>query len=483
MRWIALQACSIEPVASTEEAVPGGVGRAVAPRVTNLEAAQQAICAISLSFTPRVAMCGSAVVLEVSGSLRLFGGLHKLAALLESDLHAYFKQNSLVAHIIRGQAATSLIAIGRLRLLGAGQKIPLHVADMPMHTLNATHPHLSVLERTGCRTWGDLLRLPRDGVARRFGFRLLAALDQARGALPEAYVWHVLPEQFEQKIELDALVIHTPALMTGVNALLAQLHAWLLGRQSGLCALKLVWHLDKRRDVPPTGELVVRTAQPAQDLRHVARLITERLNQVVLSAPVHSITLASLETVSLRDAALATASLLIEPKQQGVSSSQFIERLSARLGPASVQVWQPQADHRPEAMQRWQTADEGRAQVTTKSIAASARIYSAGGLKDSQNDIKTDALFPTWLLHQPLKLTNKAGAPLHQGALVKLAGPQRLEATGWLLADGADIAPALRDYFIYRSSQGVLLWIYSERLALATQDAAQREWYLQGVFA
>ena len=92
MRWIALQACSIEPVASTEEAVPGGVGRAVAPRVTNLEAAQQAICAISLSFTPRVAMCGSAVVLEVSGSLRLFGGLHKLAALLESDLHTYFKQ-------------------------------------------------------------------------------------------------------------------------------------------------------------------------------------------------------------------------------------------------------------------------------------------------------------------------------------------------------------------------------------------------------
>ena len=175
--------------------------------------------------------------------------------------------------------------------------------------------------------------------------------------------------------------------------------------------------------------------------------------------------------------------MLIEPKQQGVSSSQFIERLSARLGPASVQVWQPQADHRPEAMQRWQTADEGRAQITTKSIAASARIYSAGGLKDSQNDIKTDALFPTWLLHQPLKLASKAGAPLHQGALVKLAGPQRLEATGWLLAEGADIAPALRDYFIYRSSQGVLLWIYSERLALVTQDAAQREWYLQGVFA
>jgi len=60
-------------------------------------AAQQAICAISLGFTPRVAVCGSAVVMEVSGSLRLFGGLLKLAALLEAHLQAFFKQNSLVA--------------------------------------------------------------------------------------------------------------------------------------------------------------------------------------------------------------------------------------------------------------------------------------------------------------------------------------------------------------------------------------------------
>ena len=486
MRWIALQACSIEPAAAMTSgaALPCAMSGAAAPQAISHEAAQQAICAIALSFTPRVALSGNAVVLEVSGSLRLFGGLHKLAALLEANLHAFFKQNSLVAQIIRAQAATSLIAIGRLHLLRAGQQLPPRVADMPMHTLTATHPHLAVLERTGCRTWGDLLGLPRDGVARRFGAPLLAALDQARGALPEAYTWRVLPEQFEQKIELDALVIHTPALMTGVNALLVQLHAWLLGRQSGLCALKLIWHLDKRRDVPFRSELVVRTAQPAQDLQHVARLISERLNQVMLSAPVHSITLASLETVSLRDAAAATASLLIEPKQQGVSSSQFIERLSARLGPASVEVWQPQADHRPEAMQRWVTAETIAS--ATKSGAANARIHSINdvkGIKNTEKVPKTDALFPTWLLRQPLKLASKAGAPLHQGALVKLAGPQRLEATGWLLADSSDILPALRDYFIYRSSQGVLLWIYSERLALTQRDQVQREWYLQGIFA
>ena len=496
MRWIALQACSIEPAA-------------------NQQAAQLAICAIALGFTPRVAMCGNAVVLEVSGSLRLFGGLHRLAALLEAHLHAFFKQNSLVAQIIRAQAATSLIAIGRLRLLCTGQKLPARVADMPMHTLGATHPHLAVLERTGCRTWGDLLKLPRDGVARRFGAALLAALDQARGALPEPYLWHVLPEQFEQKIELDALVIHAPGLMTGVDTLLTQLHAWLLGRQSGLCALKLVWHLDKRRDVPPTAELLIRTAQPAQDLRHVARLIAEQLNQVSLQAPVCSITLVSIETTSLRDAAGATASLLMEPRQHGASSTQFIERLSARLGAGSVQMWQPLADHRPEGMQQWVTAGDDANKYATYLGASHARIDWSEGIKYIKKDTslapspcggrrgweqapehrqpeythppqagtKTDTLFPTWLLAQPLKLASRAGAPLYQGPLVKLAGPQRLESTGWLLADTDDIAPALRDYFIYLSRQGTLLWIYSERLALTERDQVQREWYLQGVFA
>ena len=474
MRWIALQAFSIEPDA-------GGAGQS-----TCSDAAQQAISAIALGFTPRVALRGNAVVMEVSGSLRLFGGLFKLAALLEAHLHAFFKQNSLKAHIVRAQAATSLIAIGRLQLIRTGRNLPARVADMPMHTLAATHPHLAVLERTGCRTWGDLLGLPRDGVARRFGAPLLAALDQARGAMPESYRWCVLPEQFEQKIELDALIIHAPGLMAGVDLLLMQLHAWLLGRQSGLCALKVIWHLDKRRDVLPTGELTVRTAQPAQDLQHVVRLIAERLNRESLSAPVHSITLLSLETVSLRDAASSTASLLVESKQKGVSHTQFIERLSARLGPASVLLWQPHANHRPEGMQSWTDASKKVDQYAIKSIASSAGIDSLKGRQNAQKApkaIHTDTLYPTWLLTSPLKLTSRAGAPMYQGPLVKLAGPQRLEATGWLMAEADDISPALRDYFIYRNSQGTLLWIYSERLALSARDQVQREWYLQGVFA
>ncbi|MGH6637289.1 MAG: Y-family DNA polymerase [Polaromonas sp.] len=473
MRWIALQACI-----STE---PG-------PSVIDEAAAQRALGSIALGFTPRVALLDEAVLMEVAGSLRLFGGLARLAQQLERQASRFFESNQVLAQIRRAQGATSLIALGRLRQLSRQpQAAGRRVADLPMDTLTAARPHLGVLERVGCRTWDDLLRLPRDGLARRFGAPLLAALDRARGHAPDSYEWLVLPEHFDEKLELGALVTHAPALMAGVERLLVHLQAWLLGRQSGLCALKLIWHLDKRRDVPPTGELVIRTARPAQDLAHVARLIAEHLAQQRLPAPVHSLSLQSLETERLVDSAAATRSLLMEARKQGDSAVELIERLSARLGEAQVQVWQPCADHRPEQMQRWISA-----QGAIKSIAAGARYERAG----SQNCIRHEALYPTWLLPEPLRLAVIGDSPVYQGRLVRLAGPQRLEATGWLMAGdragegGAAGArgkpPAIRDYFIYRSPQAGLLWIYSERLPVAAPQAASGQphaWYLHGFFA
>ncbi|ABE44308.1 conserved hypothetical protein [Polaromonas sp. JS666] len=472
---------------------------AVAQRlVLDAAAMQRAVASMALGFTPRVALVDEAVLMDVTGSLRLFGGLAQLMQLLEQRLAAFFEENGLQAQVKRAQGATSLIALGRLRLQDGQTQtqtdtVKKRVAELPMHTLTAARPHLGVLERIGCRNWGDLLRLPRDGVARRFGAELLEALDRARGSAPDNYEWQVLPEHFEEKLELNALVTHAPALMAGVERLLVHLHAWLLGRQSGLCALKIIWHLDKRRDVAPTGELEIRTAQPAQDLRHVARLVAEHLAQQKLPAPVHSLTLQSLATELLADSAAATGSLLMEAREQGDSVVELVERLSARLGDAQVQAWQPCADHRPELMQRWV-----HARGAIQSIAAHKNSVRVGGLKRSRDaskspgpEIKTEALYPTWLLPEPLKLATVGNSPVYQGKLHRLTGPQRLEAAEWLLAD-SDAARdaglcekpwALRDYFIYRSQQGALLWIYSERLGATPEAARQRAWYLHGFFA
>ena len=441
MRWIAL----LPP--SAPELLPGQV--------------QELLAWHALRFSPRVCLLDEAVLVEVSGSVRLFGGLGSLAKQLASFT---CEQNGLPAPIQRAQGATSLIAIGRLRTsLNLASALRCPADALPLTALTAAGPHLGVLKRVGCRHWGDLRRLPRAGVARRFGQPLLDALDQAYGEQPESLRWLSLPEVFEARLELNALVENAGALLFAAQRLLTRLQAWLVARGSGLLALRLVWHLDPRRNGPATGERVIRMAEAAQNMGHASRLIAEHLAHVRLPAPVHSLSLSSLETVPL---ASGSHSLLMQEHKRGDSLAQLIERLSARLGPAQVVRWQPCATHVPERMQRWVAA------LGSRSVCAAT----------AAQQLQADALLPTWLLDTPLKLAVSQDRPLYPGLLTLLAGPQRLETSGWAAYSLASAAPqgesaVLRDYFIAVNEQASLLWIYRERLARSSG------WYLHGIFA
>ena len=61
---------------------------------------------------------------------------------------------------------------------------------------------------------------------------------------------------------------------------------------------------------------------------------------------------------------------------------------------------------------------------------------------------------------------------LAEGDFALLAGPERIESGWW---DGAE---ARRDYFIARTGESSLAWIYRERGAQAGGD-----WFLHGFFA
>ena len=420
----------------------------------------------ALQFTPRVVLVDEAVLLEVSGSERLWGGRDRLLARL-------CKKNEAPALAIHGQGATSLIALALLRLAAQGQSAPRHVPDdLPLATLSAARPHLHTLTRLGCQRWDQLRALPRGGVARRFGAPLLEALDAAYGRQPESHDWLVLPEAFDLQCELPALVDASPALMFGAQRLLGRLRAWLQARHRGALALELVWSLDARRvngvAVPAEEQLVIRTAEPTQDMTHLGRLMAEHLARITLPAPVHSLRLRSLETASL---VTVSASLLPAERTPGDSLQQLVERLSARLGAQQVVCLSAQADHRPEQMQSRIAAQDAIRKVANRVDPTRAA---------STNDLQEGALYPTWLLREPLRLAVQGERPQHGGPLRLLAGPQRLEA-GWWGSDAASGA-ALRDYFIAQSEQAGLLWIYRERLAPAPARAEVR-WFLHGIYA
>lgn len=413
----------------------------------------------SLRFTPRVARVEEAIVLEVSGSLRLFGGRK---ALLQALLKGPFANPASRVEVMWAAAPTSLAALALLRckLRGIAASRPLP-ESLPLDLLTAALPHVAVLERTGTCTWGQLRALPRAGVSRRFGAALVDALDAAFGERPESYPWEVLPEDFDLNAELVTLATTAPDLMLAAESLLARMQLWLQARNRGVLALELEWTLDLRRldgvALPPKEQLLVRTAQPTQEMAHLRRLVGEHLGRAKLSAPANHLRLRSIETLPW---AGMTTSLLPQEQVEGERLHQLVERLSVRLGEDNVVVPVAQQDHRPECKQAW----------------APARGEQQGSCVQ-----EPDALYPSWVLPQPLRLKMQGELPCFGGPLRRLARLYRLE-TAWWDSQG----PTLRDYFIARSPQAGLLWIYRERPAsLARELAGHGEfaWYLQGLYA
>jgi protein ImuB len=408
----------------------------------------------ALQFTPRVAFVDEALLLEAGASERLFGGRRVLLQRLLKDDGSGLQCRSWAV------GPTALVALSLLRLKMRSKQWPEKLPDdLPLDTFTAARAHLHTLDRIGCTTLGQLRALPRAGISRRFGAELLQALDSALGERPERFAWIALPVSFDQNVELVSLATTAQDLMFAAQHLLTRLHAWLQARNLGVLALELEWTLDLRRLdgklLPRTEKLELRTAQPTQEMQHLRRLASEQLARTSISAPANHLRLRTLQTVPWGG---ISTSLLPEDNKPGEKLHQLVERLSVRLGEQNVTVAQPLADHRPENMQRW---------VPARSAGAAAALKESVG----------DAIFPTWLLREPIRLQVKADKPCYHGPLQLLTRARRLEAAWW---DPQEKEPVLRDYFIARTEAAGLLWVFRERLA-ADQDRAQ--WFLHGMYA
>ena len=470
----------------------------------------------ALQFSPKVARVrlgedlGEALVMEVTASERLFGGR---AALLER----MFKPGGPLCRTRRARAATALAALAKLQLkvyavvhaaaqarlqaesalgvplgmvdaqtgtLPAGNTLaaPSVVDQLPLHTLAAALPHLGVLARVGCNTWGALNALPRDGVSRRFGNDVLDALDRAYGLKPEIYPWITLPDVFEMQLELQAQVEAAPALLFGARRLLNQLQLWLQLRNAGVLGMELGWTMDARRNTATQGTLVIRTAEPTQDITHLQRLISENLAKITLPAPVLYLRLRTLETEKLAD---KTAGLLLEDIQKGDDLHQMLERVSARLGAASVLQLKRHADYRPEQMQTWMPVFDAAKLLAANSAKSTLDPTGKPTAKNppapsTDEESSNNPLYPTWLLPKPLALTLKDNVPSYAGPLTVLKGLHRIE-TGWWGKAMGDGELVLRDYYIAHSELTGLVWIYRERLS-GRPGGTPDKWYLHGLF-
>jgi protein ImuB len=407
----------------------------VKPRDETAEAAAlEHVAAWAGRFTSTVSLVPpQGVLLEAAGSLLLFGG---------RDAFIQHVRQGLEELGYRASLALAPTPLGALLLARAGLEarvednasLRAQLARLPLQTLDLGQDTLAALQGLGLRCIGDCLRLPRDGLARRFGPGLLTCLDRVLGKAPDPRRAYVPPARFQGRLALPAEVESSAALLFAARRLMLELAGFLEARGGGVQQLTLeLLH----REHAPT-RIALDLMSPSRDPHHLLELLRERLERVELPAPVRDLALSAGEILPLvhenRD--------LVDGRRREGDWGALVEKLRARLGAEAVRGIRVLAVHRPE--RAWELC--------------------APGEQGSAADFGPR---PLWLLAEPLPLRSEDGRPLLSSLSLE-KGPERIESGWW---DGQGVE---RDYFV-AEARGASLWVFRER-------CGDRSWFLHGIF-
>jgi len=410
----------------------------VYPRDPRSERCGQESLATRLSkISNRVALyTESSIVIEIRGSLRLFGGMDELLRRLELELNkaAYAYKIGLAPTI---RAAFWLAQSPEECMVYAQDTLVSALGGLPVQLVSQNSKQLLRMQRSGIRNLADLMRLPRDGVARRFGTPVLEILDQALGKVPELVNHYKPQEGFHEEREFYLPTRDLNRIRPAVTELLNKLQGYLLERQAAIQRFqcKLV-HLDRS-----VSEVDVGCSHYANRAEHMLMLVEEHLQRLEIKADAVSVAIEASRIETFTPGQLDLLDPLTTNQQ---SWHQLTEQFEARFGKSCLKRLAACSDHRPEhafAMSEYCT----------------------------ENSTVGYAERPLWLLGIPQALMVVQGWPQWHGVLCLTRSYERIEQGWW---DQQDIC---RDYCVAHNIRGSKLWIY--------RDRRSKGWFLHGVFA
>ncbi|MDD1620749.1 MAG: DNA polymerase Y family protein [Methylococcaceae bacterium] len=425
-------------LAGIESGMTLAAARALCPnliiRIRDPEAEQlalQRLADAALDFSPWVSLDSpQCLLLEIGSCLSLFGGAESLREQLRQAL---LKLNHRpVIAITPAAEASELAALQGLESFITDKKaLRSALGPLPIAALRLDEKTLRRLQKIGIRRLTDLWRLPRDGLARRYGKELLNRLDALAGQDNRAFNAFHRPPRFEARrdmpVELERLEHFFPA----VEQLAEEFEAFLQARD----ATALGVNLEIIHHARPSTRLELNFRTGSRDAGHWLALLHEKLERSPLPAPVLALALFSQaiapfqpEVVTLFDDDAAQ----INGDREWQS---MLDQLQARLGTSALKQLSILDDHRPE------------------------RAMTAQPVSPTQN--REMPARPLWLLSKPEALDIQG--------LQLLSETERIESGWW------DNAPIRRDYRVALDRRGRKLWVFRDL-------NANGSWYLHGLF-
>ncbi len=383
------------------------------------------------------------LLLEVSGCLRLFGGLEPLLERIKAEFaltepRPGINTQPVVSVAPFPSAALLLARNGLEQVLQNPDSVKSALGEIPLRGADLSDKLLGRLAGCGLVTLRDLWRLPREDLGRRFGAPLLNYLDRLWGVQSDP-LDHIKPTLcFRQFIELPADTRDNKLLLIAVSKLLEEARGFL--QMHAAAAEKIsfdLWHVNRAQGARSRTTLVIHSAEADRQPRRFLPQFEQQLARASMSDEVNAVSILIEQIVPYTR---TSEDLFSGRDQQDQDWSQLIDLLGARLGQEKVYTLKTVEDHRPE--RAWQ----------------SDTTNQSGQLPRCHNTLPGR---PLWLLNQP--------SAIDPVSFSLYGDTERIEAGWWERKD------LRRDYHVARMGNGRCGWVY--------RDLRADKWYLHGLFA
>jgi len=435
------------------------------------------------------------VRIEITGSAHLWGGERALAA----DLAARLNRRGIAGRIVIADTLGAAWAMARFAeasdsvvILAQGE-LRTVLASLPVEALRLDPITAQGLRRVGLKRVGDLYAMPRDALTCRFGETVARLLDQALDEMPEPL--SPLGETPSRRVRLSfAEPITGPAdLMLATERLTADLIVRLAREGAGARRLALVFHrVDGRVE-----RIILGTARPSRDPRHIVALFRERLDTIDPGLGVEDMILAAyaVEPLPAEQIGLLGHSAGPHPNPPSLAGegmgggiAPLLDRLGNRLGLDAISRLDPRQSHVPErASVRVQPhltlplPPKGRRGPKTPSPPPGAEGVRWGISGKPPRPIRLfdppEPVEAFWLLPDDPPFRFMWRRRRHR--VMRADGPERI-ADEWWRPGGAGEVDAIRDYYRVEDEDGRRFWLF--RAGLHGGDRKPR-WFVHGVFS
>ena len=372
------------------------------------------------------------LLLEIAGSLRLFGGIEALSKRLQGEIEQC--EPFYVSTVCPTPSAALLCARGGISArVEKLEELRSVVGDIPVSVFEPERETRKTLARMGIRQMRDLLRLPRRGLHKRFGRQFSERLEGLLGQRPEPQQLHTPTLSFRQEIFLDEESTDLNTLVEVNFSLLRQLEQLLYRHDSHVRVLRWQLILKQQR-----VDFEIRPGLSMWRAREISTLFRLRLEGLRITSPVRGICLEG-RRFEARSGDHVPLFNDLPPANRDTHMA-LIDRIRSRLGSRAIRGLTCQADYRPE--RAWSFCQPG-----------------SGAGQDSHGGSR-----PLWLLDPPRALNG----PLEREFASVPGGTEKI-CCGWW-----DHAPVHRDYRQMITRRNQRLWIY--------RDHASGGWFVQGIY-